>query len=121
MSTTSRGNQAQDLARKELEAEGWLVETAVPQNRVRWSRAKNDYEQRPQHDFFRVADLIAVKADRVRFVQVTHPGGVSARLAKMQALVPAKLLDAPLLSWEVWEKRPVGFVIRLAKPGGAQA
>lgn len=115
MSMTSRGNQAQDDAKELLEKQGWLVELAVPQVRVRWNPATNQYERKPSHDFFGCIDLIAVKSDRVRFIQITHPSGVSERLAKIR-LMPEKLLRAELLSWEVWSKENGGFTIRLVKP-----
>jgi len=116
VSTTSRGNQAQDDAKAALEREGWLVTMAKPSVRVRWNRARNDYEREVSHDYFGLVDLIAVKPDRVRFVQVTHASGRDERVAKIRAGVATALLSSLFLSWEVWVRQNGGFQIVLVLP-----
>lgn len=54
---TNKGRRIELLARKELEADGWLVEK---KNNTKW--------QSP--DFWGVFDLIAIKENNVKFIQV---------------------------------------------------
>jgi len=57
-----------DLERRlqvELENEGWRTERAVPQVHIIHGRYVSN-----NHDFFNCFDLIALKDDKVRFIQV---------------------------------------------------
>lgn len=109
MTTTSRGNLAQDDAKAELERDGWLVDMAIPQVRKRWNRAKNEWETKPSHDYFGCIDVIAVKDVEVMMIQVTHPSGAAERVRKIQAKIPAPLLDYGASTWWVWVRLKNGW------------
>lgn len=111
----TRGMLAQDFAADMLRRDGWLAEVAVPQVRVQW--INGEPVRKPSHDFFGCIDIIAVKRDRVRFIQVTTKNGTSVRVRKIQDRIPDALLEAPLLSWEIWEHDfEYAFTVRLVKP-----
>lgn len=110
-STTSRGNLAQDNAKAELERDGWLVDMAVPQVRVRYNRDKDAWERKPSHDYFGCIDLIALAplTEHVMFIQVTHPSGAAERVRKIRERIPGTILDYSVASWWVWVRLKNGW------------
>ncbi len=94
--TVSTGNRLQNLARKALEREGYVVHMAVrtPHRRGRiWISQSND--------IFNAFDLIAAREGGtrpLRFIQVTTQEHVGARIKKVEP-VPIPMTHA---SVEVW-------------------
>lgn len=94
--TVSAGNRLQNLARKALEREGYMVHVAVrtPRRRGRiWVSQSND--------IFNAFDLIATREAGprpLRFIQVTTADHVGERIRKVEA-IPLPLAHA---SVEVW-------------------
>ncbi len=94
--TISTGNRLQNLARKALEREGYLVHAAVrtPHRRGRfWISQSND--------IFNAFDLIATReggSRPLRFIQVTTQDHAGARIRKVER-IPIPLTHA---SVEVW-------------------
>lgn len=94
--TVSKGNRLQVMARKLLEAEGYLVHTAV-----RSAQRRGPIWISQTTDVFNAFDLIATRMDPprpLRFVQVTTSKSVSERIKKVDP-VP---VSPAVASVEVW-------------------
>lgn len=96
--TVSKGNRLQVIARKLLEAEGYVVHTAV-----RSVQKRGPIWISQTTDIFNAFDLIATRMDGprpLRFIQITG-GSVSERIKKVDP-VP---INPAIASIEIWKWR----------------
>lgn len=107
--TSRRGSPLELQAKKDLEAQGYLVERA--QGKVLWIPDKKRPGRRmpitKRVDFFGAFDLLGVRAGSMSIaVQVTtdHRGNASVRRAKVQAIAGSFFPAWSLQVWR-WEKR----------------
>lgn len=92
-----KGREAELVAKKYLEEQGYAVHLATPAKVKRgklWITLSND--------IFGCIDIMAIRSagESVRFVQVTTPNGVTARKRKME-----KLPWPVIANVEIWETR----------------
>ena len=98
--TVAKGNRLQVMARKLLEADGYVVHTAVRSSQ-RVGPPWKPFWISQTTDIFNAFDLIATRMDPprpLRFIQVTVKGKVSERVKKVDP-VP---INPALASVEVW-------------------
>ncbi len=107
--TVRKGNRLQVMARKLLEADGYVVHTAVRSSQ-RVGPPWKPFWISQTTDIFNAFDLIATRIDPprpLRFIQITGKGSVSDRVRKVDP-VP---INPGLASVEIW--RYVGGQKRL--------
>ncbi len=98
--TVAKGNRLQVMARKMLEADGYVVHTAVRSSQ-RVGPPWKPFWISQTTDIFNAFDLIATRMDSprpLRFIQVTMKGNVSERVKKVDP-VP---INPALASVEIW-------------------
>jgi len=98
--TVSKGNRLQVMARKLLEADGYVVHTAVRSSQ-RVGPPWKPFWISQTTDIFNAFDLIATRMDPprpLRFIQVTTKHSVSERIKKVDP-VP---LNPAVASVEIW-------------------
>jgi hypothetical protein len=98
--TVEKGNRLQVMARKLLEADGYVVHTAVRSSQ-RVGPPWKPFWISQTTDIFNAFDLIATRMDpprSLRFIQVTVKGKVSERVKKVDP-VP---INAAVASVEIW-------------------
>jgi len=98
--TVTKGNRLQVMARKLLEADGYVVHTAVRSSQ-RVGPPWKPFWISQTTDIFNAFDLIATRMDPprpMRFIQVTVQGKVSERVKKVDA-VP---INPAVASVEIW-------------------
>ena len=94
--TVAKGNRLQVMARKLLEADGYVVHTAVRSSQ-RVGPPWKPFWISQTTDIFNAFDLIATRMDPprpLRFIQVTVQGKVSERVKKVDP-VPINPTDSP--------------------------
>jgi len=98
--TVAKGNRLQVIARKLLEADGYVVHTAVRSSQ-RVGPPWKPFWISQTTDIFNAFDLIATRMDpprSLRFIQVTVKGNVSERVKKVDP-VP---INPAVASVEIW-------------------
>src|SRR2546428_12977835 len=98
--TVAKGNRLQVMARKLLEADGYVVHTAVRSSQ-RVGPSWKPFWISQTTDIFNAFDLIATRMDPprpMRFIQVTVQGKVSERVKKVDP-VP---INPAVASVEIW-------------------
>ncbi len=98
--TVAKGNRLQVMARKLLEADGYVVHTAVRSSQ-RVGPSWKPFWISQTTDIFNAFDLIATRIDPprpLRFIQVTVIGNVSERVKKVDP-VP---INPAVASVEIW-------------------
>src|SRR3989475_11323663 len=98
--TVAKGNRLQVMARKLLEADGYVVHTAVRSSQ-RVGPSWKPFWISQTTDIFNAFDLIATRMDPprpMRFIQVTVQGKVSERVKKVDP-VP---INTAVASVEIW-------------------
>jgi len=98
--TVAKGNRLQVMARKLLEADGYVVHTAVRSSQ-RVGPPWKPFWISQTTDIFNAFDLIATRIDPprpLRFIQVTMKGNVSERVKKVDP-VP---INPAVASVEIW-------------------
>lgn len=94
MSRVSKGKYAENKARKELQKDGWVVE-------------KQNYQAFASLDFFKVYDLMAIKGNGLKFVQVkSNISHVSVARRKILVLLEAIECTNPIYDIEIWLYQP---------------
>ena len=98
--TVAKGNRLQVMARKILEADGYVVHTAVRSSQ-RVGPPWKPFWISQTTDIFNAFDLIATRMDPprpLRFIQITMKGNVSERVKKVDP-VP---INPALATVEIW-------------------
>lgn len=99
-----KGNKAENVAKKILESEGWVVHRAVPITYMVKRKDGKEEWRRQSNDLWGCIDLLAMHPKKgYRAIQVTTQKQTTKRRRKIEAL-PWPYLE-PFVYIEVWETR----------------